>query len=81
MSYQLNSKYSMNVLSIYDFGLKQSLANQINFARVGADTTLLFGVSYNPIVQNFGVQFAIVPNLAGISGGRLGQTPIFGAQR
>ena len=81
LSYQLNSKYSMNVLSIYDFGLKQSLANQINFARVGADTTLLFGVSYNPIVQNFGVQFAIVPNLAGISGGRLGQTPIFGAQR
>ncbi len=81
LSYQLNSKYSMNVLSVYDFGLKQSLANQLNFARVGADMTLLFGFSYNPIVQNFGFQFAIVPNLAGIGGARLGQAPILGGQR
>jgi len=80
LSYQLNSKYNVNFLSIYDFGLKQSLANQVNFTRIGADMTLLFGFSYNPIVQNFGVQFAIVPNLAGI-GGRLGQAPILNTQR
>ena len=81
LSYQLNAKYSVNVLTIYDFGLETSLANQVSFARVGADMTLLFGFSFNPIVQNFGVQFAIVPNLAGIGGSRLGQAPILSGQR
>lgn len=81
LSYQLNAKYSVNLLSIYDFGVETSLANQLSIARVGADATLLFGLSYNPIIENFGVQFALVPNLAGISGAQLGRSPSLGGQR
>jgi hypothetical protein len=81
LAYQLNSKYSVNLLTIYDIGLKTSLANQLSFARVGADATLLFGLSYNPIIKNFGVQFALVPNLFGFSGGQLSRINSISAQR
>jgi len=78
INYQLNHKYSVNLSTSYDFGLNQSLFNQISIARKGADVTMLFGINVNPLVNNFGIQFALVPNLAGLSGAQLAGSPLFG---
>lgn len=72
MSYQLSQKYGVNLGTSYDFGFNQALSNNVSFTRTGADATLLFGVTYNALVNNFGVQFAIIPNVAAFAtGGRL----------
>ena len=81
LNYPISRKYSMTLASTYDFGLNQSFSQQLSFARVGTDTTVLFGISYNALVNNFGVQFAIVPNLLGITGTRLAGSPFLGNQR
>ncbi len=78
VTYNINKKYAVNVLSTYDFGLNRALTNQVSLSRTGADVTLLFGVSYNALQNNFGLQFALVPNLLGISGARLNQAPLLG---
>jgi hypothetical protein len=67
VSYKLTRKYSVNFIGTYDFGVNEILSQQVNIARVGTDVTVLFGVSYNALVNNFGVQFALVPNLAGLA--------------
>ncbi len=72
MNYQLSQKYAVNLGTSYDFGFNQALSNNISFTRTGADATLLFGVTYNALVNNFGIQFAIVPNVANFAAGRLG---------
>ncbi|HET6576271.1 MAG TPA: hypothetical protein VFG68_21900, partial [Fimbriiglobus sp.] len=69
VGYQLTRKYSLNFIGTYDFGVNQVLSQSVNVARVGTDVTVLFGVSYNALVNNFGVQFALVPNLAMLAGG------------
>lgn len=71
ISYPLSRKYSVNLFATYDFGSTQNQSTQVSFARTGTDLTVLFGLSYNALVNNFGVQFAIVPNLAGFTGGQL----------
>jgi hypothetical protein len=68
ISYSLTRKYSVNLIATYDFGVNKALSQQVNIARVGTDMTLLFGISYNALVNNFGVQFALVPNLAALAG-------------
>ena len=79
ISYNLNRKYSLNVISTYDFGLNSALSNQVSLARTGADVTVLFGVSYTSLQNNFGLQLAVVPNLLGAAGGaRLTQSPFLG---
>lgn len=73
MNYQLSTKYAVNLGTSYDFGFNQALSNNVSFTRTGADATLLFGVTYNALVNNFGVQFAIIPNVAAFAtGGRIG---------
>ncbi len=67
ISYNLTRKYSVNLIGTYDFGVNKALTQQMNIARVGTDVTVLFGISYNALVNNFGVQFALVPNLAALA--------------
>jgi len=74
VSYNLTRKYSLNFIGTYDFGVNEILSQQLNIARVGTDVTVLFGVSYNALVNNFGVQFALVPNLAGLAAAQPGAT-------
>ena len=81
ITYNLSTKYSVNIISTYDFGLNQALSNQVSISRTGADLTFLFGFSFNALQNNLGFQFAVVPNLAGLSTGRLAGSPIFGQQR
>ena len=78
ISYNLNRKYSLSVISTYDFGLNSALSNQISLARTGADATVLVGVSYNSLQNNLGLQLAIVPNLIGAGGSRLAQQSFLG---
>lgn len=72
VSYNLTRKYSLNFIGTYDFGVNEVLSQQVNIARVGTDVTVLFGVSYNALVNNFGVQFALVPNLAALAAAQPG---------
>ncbi|MCZ2342077.1 MAG: hypothetical protein LC104_09825 [Bacteroidales bacterium] len=68
INYQLSRRYAMNLGTAYDFGLNESLTNTISFARTGPDVTMMFGVSYNPLVNNFGIQFSLIPNIAAMGG-------------
>ncbi len=80
MNYQLSRRYSVGLSSTYDFGTNTALSNTINFVRVGTDLTVSLGFTYNAIVNNFGAQIIIVPNLAALFGvNRLGGVPMLGA--
>jgi hypothetical protein len=71
--YQLSKKYSVNVGASYDFGNQLALSNSITIFRTGTDLTVGLGFSYNALVNNFGVNFVVVPNLAAAAGfGRVG---------
>ena len=73
MGYQLSRRYYTNVSVSYDFGVQQALTNSFSFTRTGSDMTFTLGVTYNALVNNFGVQFLLVPNLVAYSAqGRLG---------
>jgi hypothetical protein len=64
VTYVFNPKYAMTMSTVYDFGTSTSLTNSLVLTRVGKDLQLSFGVSYNAILNNFGVVFEIVPNIA-----------------
>lgn len=75
VSYELSKKYSFSMSSSYDFGNQLALSNSFTIFRTGTDLTVGLGFSYNSLINNFGVQFVIVPNVASALGiGRLGNT-------
>lgn len=79
LSYQLSRRYLVGLTSTYDFGTNTALSNTVNFVRVGTDLTVSLGFTYNAIVNNFGAQLIIVPNLAALFGvNRLGGVPMIG---
>lgn len=61
--YQLSRRYYVNAGASYDFGTQLSLSNTLTLTRTGSDLTFTIGVTYNALVNNFGVQFLVVPNL------------------
>lgn len=75
VNYNLSKKYSMAVGTSYDFGNQLALSNSFTVFRTGTDLTVGLGFNYNALVNNFGVQFVLVPNVAQAFGiGRLGNT-------
>ena len=79
VSYQLSRRYAVGLTSTYDFGTNTALSNTVNFIRVGTDLTVSLGFTYNAIVNNFGAQIIIVPNLAALFGvNKLGGVPMLG---
>jgi hypothetical protein len=77
-SYILSKKYSIAAATSYDFGNQLAISNSFMVYRTGTDLTVGVGFTYNALVNNFGVQFAIVPNIANAFGfGRAG-TPTIG---
>ncbi len=71
--YQLTKKYGVNVASTYDFGTQLALSNTLTIVRTGPDLSVYLGLTYNALVNNFGIQFSVVPNLAaGTGAGRVG---------
>lgn len=67
ITYVLSAKYAVTGSSIYDFGVNTQV-NTLALSRIGTDLTMTLGISYNSILQNFGVNFIILPNLFGRSG-------------
>jgi hypothetical protein len=79
VAYQMSRRYFMNVSSSYDFGIRQALSNSVMFTRTGSDMTVTIGFTYNSLVNNFGFQFLITPNLvAALSPNRFTGTAIPG---
>jgi len=62
-TYVFSPKYAVTAQAAYDFGYQASLSNAVLFTRVGTDTQITVGFTYNSIVQNFGLTLNIVPNL------------------
>jgi hypothetical protein len=80
-SYQLSRRYYANMAVSYDFGIQAALSNSLTLTRTGSDLTVMIGVTYNALVNNFGVQFLVVPNLVALtSAGRFGSTQLFNRQ-
>lgn len=67
-TYIFSPKYAVTAASVYDFGIQQSMANSIVMTRMGSDIQVSLGMTWNALQNNFGVIFAIVPNL--MSSGR-----------
>jgi hypothetical protein len=62
-NYVFSPKYAMTALVTYDFGYQSSITNSLLFTRVGTDTAITVGFSYNSLVKNFSLVFNVVPNL------------------
>jgi hypothetical protein len=72
-SYQLSKRYYTSIGVSYDFGIQQALTNSFNLIRTGSDVTITLGFTYNALVNNFGFNFLIVPNIVqAIAPGRFG---------
>lgn len=77
--YQMSRKYFTNLAVTYDFGLQSALSNTLSLTRTGTDLTFTMGITYNALVNNFGVQFMVLPNLvAATTGNRLGLAGLAG---
>jgi hypothetical protein len=63
VTYVFSPKYAVTGSTTYDFGFGKSLSNSLVFTRMGTDLQISFGVTYNAIVNTFGVTFEILPNV------------------
>jgi hypothetical protein len=63
VSYQLSPRYFLSMSTSYDFGIRQAMSNMVTLTRTGTDLMVSIGINYNSIVNNFGVNFMVVPNL------------------
>lgn len=67
VTYAFSAKYAGSASTAWDFGTKNQNYTFM-LTRIGTDLRMSIGVSYNSILNNFNVQFEIIPNL--IRGGR-----------
>jgi hypothetical protein len=63
VTYVFSPKYALTASTSYDFGTQQSQSNSFVLTRTGSDLQVSFGITYNAITNNFGVQFEIFPNV------------------
>ena len=77
LTYQLSQRYFLNTSTSYDFGI-HAIANSVTLVRSGSDLTISLGATYNSLVNSFGIQFMVMPNLltALMPGGQFTGTPI-----
>jgi hypothetical protein len=67
VTYAFSAKYAITGSVVYDFGV-DTQANSLTITRIGTDLMVSLGISYNSILNNFGVQFEVVPTLIGRRG-------------
>ena len=80
VGYQLSRRYFLNASVSYDFGINQAMSNSLTLTRTGTDLTVSLGFNYNSLVNNFGVQFLVTPNLiAALTPGRFTGTQLAGS--
>src|SRR5439155_5252173 len=63
LGYQLSRRYYTSLGVSYDFGIQQALTNSFTLTRTGSDVTITLGFTYNALVNNFGFNFLVVPNI------------------
>lgn len=63
LGYQLSRRYFGSAGVSYDFGIQQALTNTFAITRTGSDMTITLGFTYNALVNNFGINFLIIPNI------------------
>jgi hypothetical protein len=62
-SYTFSPKYQVTASTAYDFGANHGLYNSLTFTRTGTDLQLSMGITYNPILNNFGFSISLLPIL------------------
>ncbi|MCI0684152.1 MAG: hypothetical protein L0Y71_18745 [Gemmataceae bacterium] len=62
VTYAFSAKYAGTASTLWDFGTDNQHYS-LMLTRIGTDLRMSIGLSYNSILNNFGVQFEIVPNL------------------
>ena len=62
VSYALSAKYAITASTVYDFGVHNEHVS-LGLTRMGTDLQMTLGFSWNSVLNSFGVQFEIVPNL------------------
>jgi hypothetical protein len=63
LAYPLSGKYAVTAATVWDFGVDVQTYS-ILLSRMGTDVMFNFGVNYNSTLNNFGVIFEILPNVA-----------------
>jgi hypothetical protein len=84
LTFPFSAKYALTASTTWDFGAHNQYYSLL-LTRKGTDVLIGFGISYNSILNTFGVNFEIIPNLLlsrmrTVPGGMPGQngTPLFG---
>lgn len=62
-TYVFNPKYAITAATAYDFSSNASLTNSLFFTRIGTDMQVTIGFTYNSLLNNFGINLNIMPNL------------------
>jgi hypothetical protein len=63
VSYIFSPKYAITATSVYDFGFNQAQSNSLALTRMGTDVQVSASLTYNAILNNFGFNLEVVPNL------------------
>jgi hypothetical protein len=61
-TYAFSPKYAITATTLYDFGIHNYYFSTM-LTRIGTDLQLNVGVSYNTLLNNFGFQLELVPNV------------------
>ncbi len=83
VTHVFSPKYAMTASTAYDFGISRGLSHSFQFTRSGTDLQLTMGVSYNPLINNFGLTFDVMPLIAlarGASSGLMSRGPGMGGR-
>jgi hypothetical protein len=72
-NYWMSPKWLSSLTTSYDFGETKNLGQSLVLTRIGSDLVFRFGVSWNPLRDNFGIGFELQPRLyPGLHLGSLG---------
>ncbi|MFN4261858.1 MAG: hypothetical protein ACK4RK_21465 [Gemmataceae bacterium] len=64
VTYACSAKYALTGSISYDFGINENQITTLTVTRMGTDLQLSLGVTYNALMNNFGVLLEVQPNLA-----------------
>jgi hypothetical protein len=62
ISYALSEKYAVTAAASYDFGVENQVTSLV-LTRRGKDLRVSLGLTYNSILDSFGLVFEVLPNL------------------
>jgi hypothetical protein len=72
-NYWMSPKWISSFSTSHDFGETENLGQSLVLTRIGSDIVLRFGVSWNPLRDNFGIGFELQPRIyPGLHLGSLG---------